>query len=156
MTLACLVSQFYIELGPAQPQLVFSLFWSQTKKHLIPRARPITLACAMVQGRCGLDSLKMSKTCSVSIVLKKSDLFNILDVFSGLWSCISLIPLPVCQASRDTSLEYPQQGILIRKIWIYFDVLDIFKAISDGLSLKIEFLTFDSQYHFHTGQIKIW
>ena len=84
---------------------------------------------------------KTSKTCSVSIVLKMSNLFHVLDVFSGLCSRINLIPFPVFQASCDTSLEYPQQGIPIWKIWPYFDLLAIFKAISDWLAVwKLNFL----------------
>ena len=53
------------------------------------------------------------------------------EITLKMWSHINLIPFPVFQASRDTSLEYPQHGILIRKIWPYFDPLAIFNMISD-------------------------
>ena len=78
---------------------------------------------------------KTSKTCSVSIVLKMSNLFHVLDVFSGLWRRINLIPFPVFQASRGTSLEYPQHIFPIRKIWPYFALLAILKAIWDWLAV---------------------
>ena len=90
--------------------------------------------------------VQMSKTCSVSIGLKKSSLF-----LQTPLNCCSNLPTGFINCNKCQ-----QQVILIRKIWIYFDVLAIFKAILDCLSLKIEFLTSDSQYHFHTGQIKSW
>jgi hypothetical protein len=39
----------------------------------------------------------------------KSD--NVLDVFSGGGDRIESIPIALCQASQDTSLEYPQDII---------------------------------------------
>ena len=78
---------------------------------------------------------KTSKTCSVSIVLKMSNLFHVLDVFLGLCNRINLILFPVFQSSCNTSLEYPQQGIPIWKIWPYFDLLAIFKSISNWVAV---------------------
>ena len=43
---------------------------------------------------------------------------NILDVFSGQGNRIELISFPLCQASWDTSLEYPHQIFLrMLKFW---------------------------------------
>ena len=58
---------------------------------------------------------KMSKTCSNFAVsghcLNITIILHVLDVFSGQGDRIDLIPFALCQASWDTSLEYPQHII---------------------------------------------
>ena len=46
---------------------------------------------------------------------------HILDVFSGLRNRIELIPFALSQASRDTSLDYPQGVVWRQQIFTYFD-----------------------------------
>ena len=77
---------------------------------------------------------KTSKTWNKFDIFRTMLTEHVLDVFSGLGNRINLIPFWVFQASRDTSLEYPQHIFLIRKIWSYFDILAILKAILNCLA----------------------
>ena len=50
--------------------------------------------------------------CGPILLFQNIQIFmNVLDVFSGQGDLIELIPCALCQASRDTSLEYPHHII---------------------------------------------
>ena len=46
---------------------------------------------------------------------------HILDVFSGVPNWIELIPFALSQASRDTSLDYPQGVFWRQQLFTYVD-----------------------------------
>ena len=62
---------------------------------------------------------KTSKTCRIIGIFwrwpKRAKSDHIFDIFSGQGDRIELIPFALCQASRDTSLEYQQQQ---QQLWI--------------------------------------